>query len=265
MILKGLPVAEKIYASLVKDIAFLKQENLTPTLAIILVGEDPASLTYVRAKEKRAQILEINFKLMHFSGIVPESKILALIDDLNKSQDVDGIVIQLPLPEGLDTDKILRKIHPDKDIDGFFSQRFTPPTAQAIGEILKFYEIDLKNKKIVVVGYGRLVGKPLAKFFQKQGIKPVICTSNSDVASETADADIIVSATGIPGLIKPEMVSAKAIMIDGGTAESRGKIRGDVDPRVYAKVAAYTPVPGGVGPVTVACLMRNLIAAAKEH
>lgn len=263
MILKGAPVAEKIYASLAKDIALLKQKNLIPTLAVVIAGVDPASLTYVRAKEKRAKILGINFKLIHLSGIAHESKISTLIGDLNKNKNVCGIVIQLPMPEGMDTDKILREIHPDKDIDGF-SGKFSPPTAQTILEILKFYEIDLKNKKIVIVGFGRLVGKPLAKLLQKQGIKPIICTSNSDIATETLDADIIVSATGVPGLIKPEMVSEKAIVIDAGTAESRGKIHGDVDPAVYEKVAAYTPTPGGVGPVTVACLMRNLVEAARQ-
>ncbi len=263
MILKGKPIAEKIYARLVKDIALLKQKNLIPTLAVILAGEDPASLTYVRAKEKRARILGINFKLFHLTGIAPESKISELIGDLNKNKNVCGIVLQLPLPEGLDTDKILRAISPEKDIDGF-SGKYPAPTPSAILEIFKYYDIGLQDKKIVIVGFGRLVGKPLEKLMRKLNIQLIICTSSSDIASETLDADIIISATGIPSLIKPEMVSEKAVVIDAGTAESLGEIRGDVDPKVYEKVLAYSPVPGGVGPVTVACLMKNLIEAAKK-
>lgn len=263
MVLKGLPVAEKIYEKLTEDLEELKAKNQIPCLGVILVGEDPASLTYIRVKEKRAKKLGINFKLFHLSAIVSEKRILQLIDDLNKNRSIDGVVVQLPLSEGLDTDRIIREIMSSKDLDGF-SGNFPPPTAQAILEILKFYEIQMKDKKIVIVGFGRLVGKPLVKLLKSQGIKPIICTSNSDIASETLDADIIVSATGVPGLMKPEMVSEKAVIIDAGTAESQGKIAGDVHPKVFEKVASYTPTPGGVGPVTVACLMRNLVEAAKK-
>lgn len=253
MIFYGKPVAEKIYKS-------FKIES-HPTMAVILVGEDLASLAYARAKEKKAENLGVGFKLFHLSGITNERKILELIDDLNKNKYINGIVAQLPLPEGIDTEKILKAISPEKDIDGF-SGKFPSPTAQAILEILKFYNIDIKAKKVVIVGYGRLVGRPLAEMLKKEGFQPIICTSNSDIASETIDADIIISATGIPGLIKSDMVRKDAIVIDAGTAESQGKIVGDVDIEIYDKVSAYTPTPGGVGPVTVACLMRNLVEAA---
>lgn len=263
MILLGKPVAEKIYLKLSQDIKELQQKHLSPSLAAILVGEDPASLTYVTTKEHKAEKLGINFKLYHLAGMVQETKILDLIEELNRSLFVHGIVIQLPLPEGFEADEILRKIAPQKDIDGFSGQ-YPAPTAQAIMEILDFYEIDLGSKKIVIVGFGRLVGKPFSDLLKKQGLQPIICTSSSEIASQTLGADIIISATGTPGLIKPEMVSGKAIIIDAGTAESQGKIHGDVDEAVFHKVIAYTPTPGGVGPVTVACLMRNLIEAAKK-
>ena len=263
MILLGKPIAEKIYSKLKKDVEALKTKNIAPTLAVILVGEDPASLTYVKAKQKQAQKLGINFKFFHLPGIAREGKILALINNLNNNKFVDGIVVQMPLPEGIDADKIIKVINPNKDIDGF-SGKFRPPTAQAIWEILGFYNIDLKNKKVVIIGYGRLVGKPLAELLKKQKLEPVICTSSSDIAAETLDADIIISATGVPGLIKAEMVSQKAVVIDAGTAESHQKISGDVDPKVYGKITSYTPTPGGVGPVTVACLLRNLIEAIKK-
>ena len=255
MILFGKPVAEKIYQSL----------NIKGrlTMAVVLVGEDPASLAYVHAKEKQAARLDIEYKLFHLPGIASEKKVLELIENLNKNKYINGIIVQLPVPEGFDTDKVLSAIASDKDIDGFYSQKFSSPTAKAILEILRFYDIDIKNKKVVIVGYGRLVGKSLAEMLKKEGIQPIICTSNSDIASETIDADIIISATGIPHLIKPAMVSEKAVVIDAGTAESHGKIRGDVDPKIYEKVKAYTPTPGGVGPVTVACLMRNLVEAAE--
>lgn len=264
MILSGKPVAEKIYQK-VKPCLSAGRFDKPPLMAVILVGEDKASLAYVHAKAKKAENLGVGFKLFHLSGITNERKILELIEDLNKNKYIDGIAVQLPLPEGIDTEKVLKAILPEKDIDGFYSEKFSSPTAQAILEILKFYNIDIKKKKIVIVGYGRLVGKPFAEMLKKEGIQPIICTSNSDIASETIDADIIISATGTPKLIKPGMISEKAVVIDAGTAESKGKIRGDVDPRVYEKVKAYTPTPGGVGPVTVACLMRNLVEAAKEH
>jgi methylenetetrahydrofolate dehydrogenase (NADP+)/methenyltetrahydrofolate cyclohydrolase len=259
MILYGKPIAEKIYAHIKNDLKKIKDSL---AMSAILVGEDPASLMYVKAKEKRAAKLGIDFKLYHFPVITGENKILELIEKLNKKSHIKGIIIQLPLPENIDTDKILKALLPEKDLDGF-SGKYSPPTGQAILEIFKFYNIETKAKKIVIVGFGRLVGKPLARLLEKKKIKPIICTSSSDIASETLDADIIISATGTPGLIKPEMVSKKAIIIDAGTAESRGKIRGDVDTKIYEKVASYTPTPGGVGPVTVACLMRNLVEAKK--
>ncbi len=255
MILYGEPVALEIYQTLSKAKA---------SLAVILVGEDPVSLSYVHAKEKKALELGINFKLYCFPNIASERQVIELIEKLNSDSEIDGVIVQLPLPKEFDVNRVLKKISPDKDIDGFFSEKFTPPTVCAILEILNHYQIDLKGKKVVIVGHGRLVGKPLATLLQKKGIEPKICTSDSDIAFETKDADIIISATGVLNLIKPEMVSEKAIIIDAGTAESNGKISGDIDPKVFDKVKSYTPTPGGVGPVTVACLMRNLVEATKK-
>ncbi len=264
MILSGKPVAEKIYTELKTDISELKTQKVMPTLGVVLVGEDPASLAYVHVKEHKSALLGVNFKLYHFSGPAPESKIAQLIEDLNRNNFVHGIVVQLPLPEDVDAELILKSINPQKDIDGFSGQ-FPAPTAQAILEIFKYYDIELKEKKIVLVGFGRLVGQPLAKALENQGIRPIICSSSTgDLEGQTLTADIIVSATGAPGIIKPDMVSEKAIVIDAGTAESKGEIHGDVDPSVYEKVTAYSPVPGGVGPVTVACLIENLVESAKK-
>jgi methylenetetrahydrofolate dehydrogenase (NADP+)/methenyltetrahydrofolate cyclohydrolase len=257
MILEGKPLAEKIYQE-------LKAQNRHPGLAVVLVGEDPASISYAKVKEKAAENLGAIFKLYHLPNFSTQEVVEKLISDLNQNKHIQGIVVQLPLPEDFDVDAVLSKISSEKDIDGF-SGKFPAPTAQAILEILKFYKIDIARKKIVIVGHGRLVGRPLSEMLRKKGITPIICTSSSKISSATIDADIIVSATGEPGLIKPEMVSEKAVIIDAGTAESRGKIRGDVDASVYEKVSAYTPTPGGVGPVTVACLMKNLVEAGKNR
>lgn len=276
MILLGKPVAEKIYQKIEKDIKlFLSFRNrkinskinrkIRPEIASIIVGEDAASLVYIKIKEKQAQKLGINFKVYHLSEMAAQSKLEELILDLNQNKYVFGIIVQLPLPKNFDQEKILKTIASAKDIDGF-QGKMPAPTAAAILEILKFYKISLKNKNIVIVGHGRLVGKPLAAMLKKQGLKPIICDSNTqNLTEKILKAEVIVSAAGSPGLIKPAMVSKAAVVIDAGTAEAKGKMAGDVEPTVYQKVSAYAPSPGGVGPVTVACLMRNVVLAVKKQ
>lgn len=257
MVLYGKPVADQIYS----------QIKLTdhPSMAVILVGENLPSITYVKEKEEIAQKLGIEFRFYHLPAMARQKEALALILDLNQNKYISGIIVQLPLPADFETKKILKTISPRKDIDGF-SDKFPPPTATAILEILKFYHVSLKDKNIVLVGHGRLVGQPLEKLLKKEGINPIICDSQTtDLKTHTLKADILISATGVPHFIKLEMVKEGAIVIDAGTAEGNGKLVGDVDPKVFKKVRAYTPVPGGVGPVTVACLMRNLLEAAKIH
>lgn len=256
MILKGAPVAEKIYESL--------KIRGAPRLAVILVGDDPASVVYVKIKEKIATQLGIGFDLFHLPGISSQKEVEKIIAGLNQNDKIAGIIVQLPLPEGFDAECVLKLLSPAKDVDGFYG-RFPAPTAQAIWEILRFYGIFLEDKKIVIVGRGRLVGAPLGKLLHKMGFKPAVYDSHTtDLARKLKNADIIVTATGVPGLINLAMVSARTIIIDAGTSEAGGKLVGDVDLAVYQKVQSYTPVPGGVGPVTVACLMRNVVAAAKS-
>ena len=263
MILLGKPVVAKIYQNLENDIRELREKKVVPSLGVVLVGEDPASLSYVKMKEKIANRLGIDFQLFHLPGIVPEKTVENLIQDLNLNKYISGIIIQLPLPDNFKTEKILKKVLSAKDIDGFYGN-FHPPTAQAILEILKFYGISLKDKKIVIVGHGRLVGKPLKKILVSQSLKPIICDfKTTNLKTLTKSADIIITATGVPALIKPDMVNKNAVIIDAGAAEAGGKIAGDVDPIVYTKIKAYSPVPGGVGPVTVAMLMKNVVEAAK--
>jgi len=260
MILGGKEVAEKIYKNLEIKIGGLKARGVQPFLAVILVGEDPASLLYVRKKEEKAEELGIGFKLFQYPAMASQKDIINLIDNLNHDTKIHGIIVQLPLPEGLDTNRILSSIDEKKDIE------LISPAALAILEILAHYNIDLKNKKIVLVGHGKLVGQPLEKLLLARGVEPEICDSKTqDLSSKLLPADIIISAVGKPGLISADMISEKATIIDAGTAESNGSSVGDIDPLVYSKAQSYSPVPGGVGPVTVVILFKNLIEAAKEN
>lgn len=261
MILSGQPVAEKIYQEIQADMTKL---SVKPMLAIVLVGENPASLSFIKIKQKIADRLGISYKLYQFQEMAPSVEIEKLIDELNQNNFATGIVVQLPLPEKIETEKIINLVSYEKDIDGFRGA-FPAPTAQAILDILNFYSINLKEKKIVIVGYGRLVGRPLDQLLKKQNIIATICDSRTvDLKEKTLSADILISATGVPGLIQPDMVRSKTIVIDAGTAEADGKMVGDVAPVVYEKVESYTPTPGGVGPVTVAELFKNLVEAATE-
>lgn len=261
MILYGKPVADKIYNDLKKEII---SHKLKPFLAVILSGEDPESLSYIKAKEKIAEELGIGFRLYQYPEIAREDEIIKLLNDLNRNQYISGIVVQLPLPIKMSTDKILKKIMPLKDIDGF-SKQYLSPAALAIIEILKYYHISLGNKNIVLVGRGKLVGAPLEKLLINMNIKVQVCDRETqNLAEITKKADIIISATGIPNLITNNMTKKDVVLIDAGTAEVGGKITGDVEKSVVNKVFAVSPVPGGVGPVTVACLMKNLVEATKK-
>lgn len=262
MILDGNKVARKIYQDFTPRIKGL---DFKPCLAVILVGENLVNTTFIQGKEGIVKKLGFDFKLFHLPMVAPQKKVEELIFELNLNSTIQGIVVQLPLPAGFKTREILSKISPDKDVDGF-SGDYPAPTAQAILEILKFYKINYRRKNIVIVGYGILVGQPLEKMLLEEGIKPMICNLKTrNLSKETQAAEILISAAGRPGLIKSNMVSSKAVIIDAGTSESCGKIKGDVEREVYKKVAAYAPVPGGVGPVTVACLMKNLVEAAKKQ
>lgn len=266
MILYGKPVAEKIYQTLEKKIEKLSVLKKPVFLAIVLVGEDPASLTYIKVKEKIARRLKINYRIFHLPAIVSQKGVEKVLDDLAENKNISGIIVQLPLPVKFNTEAILKKIPPEKDIDGF-SGSFPAPTAQAILEMLNFYHVSLVNKQIAILGYGQLVGRPLEKMFIRRGLKPKICVRKTKkIKTILLEADIIIAAAGSPGLIKPGMVNRQAIIIDAGTSEDKGGgLVGDLDPKTYSKIRAYSPVPGGVGPVTVACLIRNLIKAAGSN
>lgn len=263
ILLNGKKIARKIQSKLKKEIA---RKKIQPTLAIILVGESKISKVYIREKEKVCREVGIKLKKYLLKESIGEKKILALVDELNDNPKITAILVQLPLPASYDTDKILNKVLPEKDVDGLGNKPLViAPTAQAIMEIFREYNINLKNKKICLIGYGRLVGKPLAKILKKQKFNFVICTSKTEnLSQKTKFADIIISATGKAGLLGPGMIKKNVIIIDAGTTEIAGKVRGDTNiESLKDKVSYITPSKGGVGPVTVAKLLENVVKLAK--
>lgn len=271
MILYGKPVAQAIEQEIKTKIANFRSSQIKPFLAVILVGNDAASQLYTQKKKDKAESLGIGFRLHHFPTEIKEQNVIDLIGCLNQNKNVSGIIIQLPLPESFDTPKILAQIDSKKDVDGL-NNGFAPTTAGAILELLNYYNIGLKNKKIVIVGRGKLVGAPLEKILSEKNFDVTVCDSKTlDLAVQTNQADIIISGVGKPGLITSDMVKSDTVIIDAGTAESSGSTVGDIDTEVYdgvsvyTKVSSYSPVPGGVGPVTVVKLLKNVVEAAENH
>jgi methylenetetrahydrofolate dehydrogenase (NADP+)/methenyltetrahydrofolate cyclohydrolase len=254
-----------------------------PHLAIILVGDDGASQTYVDNKVKACREVGFNYSMLRFSATISEDKLMKHIDQVNRDEDVDGFIVQLPLPQGISVERITEKIRPDKDVDGFTNRNFgsivskqpllMPATPYGVMELLRRYNIQTQGKNCVVVGASRLAGAPLAMMLVEQGLATVtICHKyTEDLKSFTRRADILVSAVGKPGLITADMVKDGAVVIDVGTTRVEGPqfkngyaIKGDVDFQpVAAKTSYITPVPGGVGPMTIASLLLNTLRATE--
>lgn len=285
MLLKGAPAANCILAT-IKD--QIQSHSGAPGLAVVLVGNNPASEIYVSMKVKRATDLGMVSRSYRKPSDAPLSDILALIHQLNCDEDIHGILVQLPLPKHLDTQAILSSISPDKDVDGLHptnvgklllgeTDGFVPCTPAGIVELLKYYEISLYGKHVVILGRSNIVGKPLAALLMQKhadtNASVTVLHSQSEHISEiTRTADILVSAIGVPLFVTREMISEKTIVIDVGTsripaANPKGySLAGDVDFNNVAPVCqAITPVPGGVGPMTVALLMRNTWESFSRH
>lgn len=285
MLLKGAPAANCILAT-IKD--QIQSHSGAPGLAVVLVGNNPASEIYVSMKVKRATDLGMVSRSYRKPSDATLSDILALIHQLNCDKDIHGILVQLPLPKHLDTQAILSSISPDKDVDGLHptnvgklllgeTDGFVPCTPAGIVELLKYYEISLYGKHVVILGRSNIVGKPLAALLMQKhadtNASVTVLHSQSEHISEiTRTADILVSAIGVPLFVTREMISEKTIVIDVGTsripaANPKGySLAGDVDFNNVAPVCqAITPVPGGVGPMTVALLMRNTWESFSRH
>lgn len=263
MRIDGKEIAQKILEDLKIKVQKL---SVIPHLAIILIGNDPASKTYVKQKILTAEKIGIKTSLFQYPSSVSMKDLFEDLNNLNHLSTVHGIIVQQPLPPHLSLENITNAIDPKKDVDGFHLQsKFQPPISLAVLEILKF--VPLKNKKIVVVGKGETGGKPIIKTFKEMGINPIVIDSKKENPENlTKNSDIIISAVGEPNIIKPDMVKKGIILISIGLHKgSDGKLHGDYQEDEIKNIASfYTPTPGGVGPVNVAMLLKNLITATEK-
>lgn len=275
-ILEGKTLAKKIKSDVQRAV---RELNTAPTLAAIIIGEDPASKIYVAHKQKACDETGIQSKLYTLPSSVKEEEVIALLDALNKDPTISGILLQQPLPSHLPKDKLIQFISPDKDVDGFHplnmgklltqdNTGFVPCTPLGIIELMKYYHISTSHKNVVIVGRSQIVGRPLAALLMQSkshGNATVTVTHSKtkDLKMVTSRADILISAIGKPQLISPEYIKDKAIVIDVGINRMpNNKLVGDVDfDKVKEKASMITQVPGGIGPLTVACLMKNTLKA----
>lgn len=269
----GKALAAKVRAQVAEDVeAFGKPV----CLATILVGDDPASHVYVGAKHKASHEAGIDSRDHRLPGDTAESVVLDLIAELNADDAVDGILVQLPLPEHMDEPTVLRAVDPAKDVDGFHPLNagrlfigepfLVPATPSGVLVMLDEYGVALEGAEAVVVGRSEIVGKPMAALLLGRNATVTICHSRTaDLASHTRRADVLVAAVGRPGLITKEMVKPGAAVIDVGVNRTEEGLVGDVDPAVFEVAGLMTPVPGGVGPMTIAMLLRNTLIAAQAR
>ncbi|MFH1037032.1 MAG: bifunctional 5,10-methylenetetrahydrofolate dehydrogenase/5,10-methenyltetrahydrofolate cyclohydrolase [Patescibacteria group bacterium] len=270
-ILDGKILSEKIFRRLRNEV---KKSIFKPSLAVILVGDNLVSKLYIKQKEKACENIGISFRLFQFPFKISTEKLKKEVKEIAEDQDNSGVIIQLPLPKNIDTQDILDIIPPGKDVDvlsekslgNFYTgdkEDFSvlPPVVEAISHFLKEYSIKIEGKNIVLVGAGRLVGKPLAVWFAQKNVNlSVVNESTKNISDFTKKADILISGVGKANLIKGNIIKKGAVIFDVGSSIKNGKTAGDVDFGSVSKKAGYiTPVPGGVGPVTVACLLENLV------
>lgn len=275
-VMYGKPVAQHIKQQVKQDVELLQTKQIQPCLAVILVGENPASLVYVNNKQKTCKELGIESKSIILPEDYGQENLLEMIHDLNEDPTVNGILCQLPLPAGYDEKTIIEAISPVKDVDAFHpinvghimigDHLFLPCTPAGIMEMLSYYNIDITGKECVVVGRSNIVGKPMSMLLlHKNGTVTIAHSKTENLAEVCRRADILVVAVGRPGFITTDMVKDGAVVIDVGiNRDESGKLCGDVDfENVSRKTSWITPVPGGVGPMTIAMLMKNTITATK--
>ncbi|HDK9701983.1 TPA: bifunctional methylenetetrahydrofolate dehydrogenase/methenyltetrahydrofolate cyclohydrolase FolD [Staphylococcus aureus] len=275
-ILDGKQIAKDYRQGLQNQVEALKEKGFTPKLSVILVGNDGASQSYVRSKKKAAEKIGMISEIVHLEETATEEEVLNELNRLNNDDSVSGILVQVPLPKQVSEQKILEAINPDKDVDGFHpinigklyidEQTFVPCTPLGIMEILKHADIDLEGKNAVVIGRSHIVGQPVSKLLlQKNASVTTLHSRSKDMASYLKDADVIVSAVGKPGLVTKDVVKEGAVIIDvGNTPDENAKLKGDVDYDAVKEIAgAITPVPGGVGPLTITMVLNNTLLAEK--
>lgn len=284
----GTAVAQAVRDDVAREVAELKAFGVTPGLTVVIVGEDPASQTYVAAKEKASREAGMKGETIRLPAETPQADLEALIDRLNADATVHGILVQSPLPRHMDANTVVRRILPEKDVDGFHpvnvgklligeKDGFAPCTPAGVQELLVRYGVETKGKEVVVVGRSNIVGKPMAALLVQQGVGAdctvTVCHSRTrDLTFHTRRADIVIAALGKPEMITGDMLRPGAVVIDVGisriedSTRARGyRLAGDVHFESASKVASLiTPVPGGVGPMTIAMLLKNTVRAARQ-
>ena len=283
-VLSGLDTAARVYESFNDRIKVLSTKGVVPGLCVVLVGEDPASQIYVRTKSKKLKSLGLVSETIRLDADVTEQKLLSIIEDLNANSKFHGILVQMPLPEHINSQNVINSINPLKDVDGFHPEnvgwlsigkpRFIPCTPKGIMRIFSHYNIDLNGKDIVVIGRSNIVGRPVSILVSSNNANGTctVCHSRTkNINGYSRNADIIISAIGVPNFLTSEMIKEDSIIIDVGINridsdnEKGYKIVGDADyDSVFDKVSKITPVPGGVGPMTIAMLVENTIEAAEN-
>ncbi|MDT7922349.1 MAG: tetrahydrofolate dehydrogenase/cyclohydrolase catalytic domain-containing protein [Thermus sp.] len=269
-ILSGHEVAEAVYKELKEKLASL---SFVPSLRVIRLGEDPASVSYVRLKDRRARELGLRSQVEVYPEDFPEEALLERLEALNRDEDVDGILVQLPLPRHIRAERVLEAISPLKDVDGFHpvnvgrlwsgGEGLFPCTPLGVIRLLRHYGVELRGKEVVVIGRSNIVGKPLAALLLREDATPTLAHSKTeDLPEVTRRAQVLVVAAGRPHLVRKAWVRPGAVVVDVGVNRVEGRLLGDVHPEVAEVAGALTPVPGGVGPMTVAMLMANTVKAA---
>lgn len=288
-ILDGKKVSNDIKNEIKAEVDKMKANGeKVPHLAAVIVGNDGASLTYVGSKVRACERVGFESTMVRMSNTTSEIELLDKIEELNENDDIDGFIIQLPLPPQIDTQKVLMAVHPDKDVDGFHPMNFgkmaldmstfIPATPFGILELLDRYQVDTKGKHTVVIGRSHIVGRPMSILMGRKGFpgNSTVTLTHShtkNITQITSQADIIISALGVPNFLKAEMVKDDAVIIDVGItrvpdeeADKGYVITGDVDYENVSKKASFiTPVPGGVGPMTIAMLLKNTLLARERH
>lgn len=282
-LIDGRKVSKEILLKLKDDVSRLIGAHIHPKLAVILVGQNPASLSYIRQKQKACSETGIEWEQFDYEEDVTTEQLIEKIHELNEDDDIHGILVQLPLPKNVYAPEVLKAIEPKKDVDGFTAynlgkmflstefEHLTPCTPMGVIKLLEYYKVPIKGQEVVVVGHSNIVGKPLATMLLNRDATVTVCHVHTKaLAAHTKRADILCVAVGKAGLITAEMVKDGAVVIDIGVNRAVGtdgkeKLIGDCDfENISKKAKLITPVPGGVGPMTVACLMENTVKAAKR-
>lgn len=276
-LIDGKLISTQIKDELKAEVAILKEKGIVPCLAVIQVGNDPASSVYVNNKKKACAYIGIESKSYELDEAISQDELLALVDELNQDNSVNGILVQLPLPKHIDENAVIHAIAPEKDVDGFHpetvgnmcigSKGFLPCTPAGVIQLLKRSNIEIAGKECVVIGRSNIVGKPMALLLLREnGTVTITHSRTKDLQEVTKRADILVAAIGKPKFVTAEYVKEGAVVIDVGIHRNENnKLCGDVDfDDVIGKVSAITPVPGGVGPMTIAMLMNNCVETVRS-